>query len=151
MSFRRAITNNPCQLYEQSRLANETGAAVHLQPNCNGVLRRWGIFAEEFGAVELNRVQERSHLGQMLKDIDGSVSNKQWQHPWLLSHRVNLHEKLKTLVTAQEGSGPPAKLHTSSKIVNVDPEKGEVELADGTIVSGDVVLGADGIYVSCSV
>lgn len=138
---------HPEQLYEQSRFANETGAAVHLAPNSNGVLRRWGIFAEEFGAVESKRIVERHFSGQTIKDVDGTVPNKQWQHPWLLSHRVNLHEKLKALVTAEKGAGPPAKLHTSSKIVNLDSEKGWVELADGTTVQGDVVLGADGIYV----
>lgn len=32
----------------------------------------------------------------------------------------------------------------------MDAEKGKVELVDGTTVEGDVVLGADGIYVSHS-
>lgn len=101
--------------------------------------------------MRLDRIQERTNAGHILKDIDSSRPNKQWQHPWLLSHRVNLHEKLKTLVTAKEGPGPPAKLQTSSKIVSLDPERGQVELADGTTIVGDVVLGADGIYVSfCS-
>lgn len=99
----------------------------------------------------MNRLQQRTHTGHILQDMDSSVANKRWQHTWLLSHRVNLHEKLKNLVTAKEGSGPPAKLHTASKVVDLDPEKGQVELADGTTVIGDVVLGADGIYVSCSV
>lgn len=38
------------QLFEQSQFASELGAAVHLAPNANGILRRLGIFAEEFGA-----------------------------------------------------------------------------------------------------
>lgn len=136
------------QLYEQSRFANETGAAVHLAPNSNGVLRRWGIFAEEFGAVACNVIQERMAHGSVIKAIDCTESNKMWQHPWLLSHRVSLHEKLKSLATSEKGVGPPVKLHTSSKVVRMDPEKGEIELADGTTVTGDVILGADGIYVS---
>jgi succinate dehydrogenase/fumarate reductase flavoprotein subunit len=37
-------------LLEQSRFAQELGAAVHLAPNSNGVLRRLGIKAEDFGA-----------------------------------------------------------------------------------------------------
>lgn len=112
------------------------------------MLKRWGIHAEKFGAVRMDRIQERLSPGSVMKDIDCSVPNKQWQHEWLLSHRVNLHEKLKSLATSEEGQGPPAKLHTSSKVVSLDPEKGEVKLADGTTVVGDVVLGADGIYVS---
>lgn len=139
---------SPHQLYEQSRFANETGAAVHLAPNSNGVLRRWGIYAEEFGAVPTERVQERLSSGEIMKDVDCTVPNKMWQHPWLLSHRVNLHEKLKTLATSPEGVGTPAKLHTSSKVTRFDPEQGEVSLEDGTTVTGDVILGADGSYVS---
>jgi 2-polyprenyl-6-methoxyphenol hydroxylase-like FAD-dependent oxidoreductase len=38
-------------LLERSRFSQELGAAVHLAPNANGLLKRYGIFAEEFGAV----------------------------------------------------------------------------------------------------
>ena len=44
------------QIFEQSNLATETGAAIHLAPNSNGLLRRLGIFAEEFGANLMERV-----------------------------------------------------------------------------------------------
>lgn len=140
--------DNSLKIYEQSRFANETGAAVHLAPNSNGVLRRWGIYAEKFGATAMHRLHERDENGVLLNSKDLGQSNSQWQHPWLLSHRVALHETLKTLATAEEGAGPPAKLQTSSKVIGLDPERGEVTLADGTTATGDVVLGADGIYVS---
>ena len=45
------------QIFEQSRLATETGAAIHLAPNANGLLRRLGIFAEQFGAIPMERVR----------------------------------------------------------------------------------------------
>ncbi|ROV99928.1 hypothetical protein VMCG_06182 [Cytospora schulzeri] len=146
LSLRR--NGHQVNIFEQSRFANETGAAVHLAPNSNGVLRRWGIFAEEFGGTPLDRVQERSIEGPLIKDMDCRTMKKMWQHPWLLSHRVGLHESLKKLATNEDGAGPPAKLRTSSKVVSLDPEKGQVTLADGTIETGDVILGADGIYVS---
>lgn len=95
----------------------------------------------------MQRLIERSQPGDTIKDVDLREPNKMWQHPWLLSHRVNLHEKLKTLATAADGDGPPAELHTSCKVASLDPEKGTVTLEDGTNVTGDVVLGADGIYV----
>lgn len=141
LSLRR--NGHEVEVYEQSRFANETGAAVHLAPNSNGVLRRWGIFAEEFGAVHAERIQERQRTGEIVMDMDTTEQNKAWQHPWQFSHRVSLHENLKALAT-DEG----VALLTSSKIVDLDPAKGEVQLADGTKVVGDVVLGADGIYVS---
>lgn len=146
LSLRR--NGHHVQVYEQSRFANETGAAVHLAPNSNGVLRRWGIRAEEFGAVNADRIQERQRGGEVVMDMDTREQNKAWQHPWQFSHRVRLHEKLKSLATEEGGVGTPVELHTSSKIVDLDPAKGEVQLADGTKVNGDVVLGADGIYVS---
>lgn len=43
-------------LLEQSRFANEVGAAMHLAPNANGLLRRLGIFAETIGANVFERV-----------------------------------------------------------------------------------------------
>lgn len=45
------------QIFEQSHLATETGAAIHLAPNANGLLRRLGIFAEQFGANPMERVR----------------------------------------------------------------------------------------------
>ena len=44
------------QIFEQSRFATETGAALHLAPNANGILRRLGIFPEDFGANPTQRV-----------------------------------------------------------------------------------------------
>ena len=43
-------------LLEQSRFANELGAAVHLAPNANGILRRIGIYAETLGANPMEYV-----------------------------------------------------------------------------------------------
>lgn len=44
------------QLYERSTLAKEVGAAIHLAPNCHGILRRLGIFPESFGANPVHGV-----------------------------------------------------------------------------------------------
>ena len=68
--------------------------------------------------------------------------------PWMLSHRVRLHEELKRLATTSEGPGTPAVLKTSSVVVDVDPSTATVKFEDGTSVSGDLVLGADGVSVS---
>ncbi len=38
------------QIFEQSQFASELGAAVHLAPNANGILKRLGIHAEDFGS-----------------------------------------------------------------------------------------------------
>ena len=66
----------------------------------------------------------------------------------MLSHRVRLHEELKRLATTTEGAGTPAILKTSSPVVDVDPSTATAKFEDGTSVSGDLVLGADGVSVS---
>ncbi|KAK2005129.1 FAD/NAD(P)-binding domain-containing protein [Colletotrichum falcatum] len=133
-------------LYEQSRLANETGAAVHLAPNSNGLLRRWGIYAENFGANPMHHFKERDLHNKGGFDVDMTRSEARWQHPWQLAHRVYLHNELKNVAVAEDGVSPPAKLHVSSKVVGANPEKGEIQLDNGETVQADVVLGADGIY-----
>ncbi|KAI0817648.1 hypothetical protein GGR55DRAFT_621326 [Xylaria sp. FL0064] len=134
------------ELYEQSRSASETGAAVHLAPNANGILRRWGLFAETFGANNTDGVVERSFTGEIIRDVDLITPNKMWQHPWQLVHRVALHNKLKETATNKAGPGIPAVIKLSKKAVEVEADVGIVTLEDGTLVTADVVIGADGVY-----
>lgn len=72
-------------------------------------------------------------------------ANEMWQHPWLLAHRVHLHDALKHAATGAQGKGLPAKLHLKGRIVDVDAAKASITLEDGTTVQGDLVLGADGV------
>lgn len=139
------------QLYEQSRLINETGAAVHLAPNANGLLRRWGIYPETFGANPSLHFKERNLHNQGGFDVDISKSQDQWQHPWQLVHRAYLHNEIRNVAIQEGGVGSPAKVHVASKVVSADPEKGELKLENGTTIQADVILGADGIYVGFDV
>jgi hypothetical protein len=42
--------NRWVKIFEKSALAKEAGAALHLSPNANGLLRRLGIHADKHGA-----------------------------------------------------------------------------------------------------
>lgn len=54
------------QIFESAPVANETGAAIHLAPNANGILRRLGVFAEKFGANDCLGVRrDMGHDGRM--------------------------------------------------------------------------------------
>ncbi|UPK89255.1 hypothetical protein LCI18_000190 [Fusarium solani-melongenae] len=133
-------------LYEKSSFAVELGAGIHLTPNGNGILRRWGIFAEEFGGTLLNRRFEFHYNGELILDEDLTTPNLRWEHPWHLVHRVALHERLKRAATGEDGRGLPAILHTSSEVVHVSPERGKITLVNGTIIEADVIIGADGVH-----
>jgi 2-polyprenyl-6-methoxyphenol hydroxylase-like FAD-dependent oxidoreductase len=65
----------------------------------------------------------------------------------LLSHRVSLHDALKAAATGDGEGGRPCILKTSSRVSVVDPHAATVTLDDGSVFSGDLVLGADGVGV----
>ncbi|KAH7078764.1 hypothetical protein BKA63DRAFT_465371 [Paraphoma chrysanthemicola] len=133
-------------LLEQSRFANELGAAVHLAPNANGLLRRIGLIPENLGAITCRRFSQWLPNGKELFSVPLDPDAKRWQHPWQLAHRVNLHSELKRLATCEEGKGKPAILRTRSRVVDVDPASGTVTLDDGSTIVSDVVVGADGVH-----
>lgn len=58
-----------------------------------------------------------------------------------------LHDELKRIATSEDGEGEPVALVAATKVVGVDSEEGVVKLEGGEEVRGDVVVGADGIYV----
>ncbi|KAF2113756.1 hypothetical protein BDV96DRAFT_601233 [Lophiotrema nucula] len=132
-------------LLEQSRFANELGAAVHLAPNANGLLRRLGLWAEDIGANPTTRMTQYLPNGNVMFSGDLTTQNKIWQHPWLLAHRVHLHSELKKRATATEGKGRPATLRTSSKVASVTID-GKITLASGEQIHADVIVGADGVH-----
>ncbi|KAH1487235.1 hypothetical protein KXV92_001037 [Aspergillus fumigatus] len=132
-------------LFERSRFANEIGAAIHISPNANSVLLRLGVDATKFGAVETEMLRERSTDGKVLSTVPVKELASMWRNKWLLVHRAHLHEGLKAAALAP-GSGIPAELHTSSRVIDIDPHRATVTLEDGQVVQGDVVIAADGVH-----
>lgn len=64
-----------------------------------------------------------------------------WQHPWVLGHRVTLHNALKDAALQAK-----VELKLSSPVQAVDAEHGTVVLQDGTQQHADVIVGADGVH-----
>ncbi|KAH5100227.1 hypothetical protein HBI29_019800 [Parastagonospora nodorum] len=133
-------------LLEQSRFANELGAAVHLAPNANGLLRRMGFIPEHHGAVICKRLSQWLPNGKELFSVDLKRDAGRWQHPWQLAHRVSLHSELKRMATSEEGKGTPATLRLRSRVVDVDAQQGIVTLDSGEKIQSDVIVGADGVH-----
>ncbi|KAF2724111.1 FAD/NAD(P)-binding domain-containing protein [Polychaeton citri CBS 116435] len=112
-------------IYEQSRLLQETGAAIHTAPNSYSQLKRLGLDGND--AVPF--------------DLDTSNIT-----PWMLIHRAQLHTGLKELALSDQGAGNPVHLHTGSRIASVGAETVTVHFENGTSTQGDVILGADGVH-----
>ena len=68
--------------------------------------------------------------------------------PYRAFHRVDLHNELREMALRDDGKGPRVELKLGIKIVRVDVENAEIEMSDGTVVRGDLLVGADGIH-SC--
>jgi hypothetical protein len=67
--------------------------------------------------------------------------------PWLLFHRVDLHNGLKRLATIPRPStAAVAKVNLASEIADIDLA-GNITLADGTKMKKDLIVVADGIRV----
>lgn len=65
---------------------------------------------------------------------------------WYLIARVDLHNALKFRAASTDGPGHPVQIHTARTVAKIDCETAAVTLADGTTVSGDLVVGADGVH-----
>lgn len=135
-------------IFEQSKLSQETGAAIHLASNCNGLLRRMGLFAEDIGGVECTDVIEYlPHNGQLKYHIPAKkMGEKLWAHPWHLVHRAHLHTALREMALDPNGKGPAAKLHLASRVQKLDAANATISLEDGTEFQGDLLIGADGVH-----
>ena len=44
------------QIFEQSRFANEVGAAIHLTPNASGIMYQLGLDPRDHGAIPVIQV-----------------------------------------------------------------------------------------------
>lgn len=76
-------------VYEKSRLAQETGAAIHLAPNCHGILKRLGLDPRQHGSVPFRGLTEYMETGDVKQSLElGPINDMMWQHSWELIHRA---------------------------------------------------------------
>lgn len=134
-------------ILEKSRFATETGAAIHIPPNCAVLLKWLGLNPEEFGANSLNHMYRYDQHGTVTAHIEFTQAmRKNWVADWYLTHRVDFHNALKAAAVSADRDGEPVTLHTACKVVSVDEAAGTVTLEDGREFHGDVILGADGVH-----
>ncbi|KAK6602073.1 3-hydroxybenzoate 6-hydroxylase 2 [Botrytis cinerea] len=134
------------EIFEQSRFASETGAAIHIPSNVNGLLRRFGMVPEDHGANQTEWVSEYRPDGELVFSKDVRGLSKVFPYPWQLIHRVDLHNALKDIATSREGKGTPAILHTRSRVASVDVDTPSLTLENGSTHTGDFIIAADGIH-----
>ncbi|KAF1816415.1 FAD/NAD(P)-binding domain-containing protein [Eremomyces bilateralis CBS 781.70] len=133
-------------VFERSKLDNEAGAAIHLGSNCNGLLRRLGLFAEDIGGNPTLGIVQYTAAGNLTFNLDLRKPNLLWKHSWLLVHRAHLHKALYRFAADPAGKGNPAEMKISSCVASVNAEVSTITLENGDVFKGDVVIGADGVH-----
>ncbi len=133
-----------CEVFEQARLLGEVGAGVQVAPNAARLLHRLGLgewlreTAVRPRAIEMRRwddnsVLRRTPLGQACEQLFGA--------PYYTVLRADLHRGLVERV-------PAGTVHLGLRCTAVVERCDGVRLqfADGSSVTADVVIGADGIH-----
>ncbi|PQE22103.1 salicylate hydroxylase protein [Rutstroemia sp. NJR-2017a BVV2] len=134
-------------LLDKSSLSHEVGAAIHVQPNASRILLSWGFNTERARFVTATSGLFAS--AKDLKPIDEQFFNhieSEYGAKFYYSHRVDLHEELMRLATGEEGEGIPARLRNRAEVVKYNTEAGSVTLKDGSTLSADLIIGADGVH-----
>ncbi|SPO25639.1 related to Salicylate hydroxylase [Ustilago trichophora] len=133
-------------IFESSSFKTEIGAAIHTGPNASRILLKWGMDLERLESPNCRNIYEYHISGKLVSHRPVNTIDM-FGAPWLLNHRISLHKELQYLATSDDPTlpGEPAKLHLSSKVVQVDGQAGVITLADGRTFEGDIIVGGDGI------
>ncbi|KAJ5387649.1 Monooxygenase FAD-binding [Penicillium cosmopolitanum] len=117
----------------------EVGAGIQVSPNMLRLFDRWGvsdlIHAQDVALehIHVRRWEDGRLLGTM-------PVNKTFGQQVVI-HRADLHNALIEKALALDN----VKLRENCFVSSVDFSPASVTLADGTVVRGDIVIGADGI------
>ncbi|KAJ6610642.1 hypothetical protein B0H10DRAFT_406072 [Mycena sp. CBHHK59/15] len=118
------------------------GAGIQVGPNLSRLLIRWGL------KDQLDRTAVKPRAITFLRYSDGRrVGWTKWGEdmerdhgaPYYHIHRADLLDMLLQL------AAPYMTLLLDSRVVSVDPKLAQVTLANGNVVRGDLIIGADGI------
>ncbi|WDK23674.1 FAD binding domain-containing protein [Colletotrichum graminicola] len=135
-------------IYERSSLNHEFGAAINVPPNVARFLVAWGLDVVEaqFVPSESMYIFSPTQRDKVLAYSDFRHNINKYGAHLYYAHRVDLHSNLKRMATAPDGPGTPVTIKTKSEVMAYDPETPSMTLTDGTILTGDLLIGADGIH-----
>ncbi|KAL3961143.1 FAD binding domain-containing protein [Purpureocillium lilacinum] len=145
IALRRA--GHTVTILEQSRLLQETGAAISIAPNASPVLRSWGfdIAKSRMVAIKTGSILNGGDMSMVVPNYYVNIEEN-YGAPIYSVHRVDLHDQLKALATGDDGPGKPCKLHVRATAVDYDAANATVTLADGTVHQADLIIAANGVH-----
>ncbi|KEF62418.1 uncharacterized protein A1O9_00390 [Exophiala aquamarina CBS 119918] len=147
-----AQSGHNVELYERSKFANEIGAAINMCPNAARILSYYEFNfdrAMPTTVEELNLADGRTF--ELLHRSDTPDMGARFGAPWLLFHRVDLHNELKRMaIEPRPGRDAAAKVHLLTEVVDLDLD-GNLTLANGSQLRKDLIVVADGVRVCLAI
>jgi len=140
------------QVLEQATELREVGAGVQLSPNATRTLFKLGLNEAllSLACVASGKQIRLWNSGQSWTLFDlGTESMERYGYPYVTMHRMDLQGVLASAVSKLQ----PNAVRLGAKCVAVTQDEPDVpggqvrvKLADGEIVTGDVLVGADGVH-----
>lgn len=139
--------NRQITVLEQSRQNKEIGALISLQPNASKIVEStWGLKKRLAAARAI--VDE----GFRVYNTDGDLVNtvplktmKEFGADRLCFHRRDFHDQLKEAAVSSDRAGEPVTVRVASRVIDCNPLDGTVTLEGGEVVTGDLIVAADGM------
>ncbi|KAG9256277.1 FAD binding domain-containing protein [Emericellopsis atlantica] len=144
LSLRRA--GHSVHVFERSQLLHEIGAAIYVPPNATRFLTAFGLDPTALGFVQQKRASlvNRHTLESEVELANSETAMKVGGAKLWYAHRVDLHSGLKDLATGR-GAGTRVEIHAGQPVVSYNPDTPSITLENGTEVTGDLVVCADGV------
>jgi len=133
-------------VFERAASFGEIGAGLQLAPNATRVLKHLGVLdqVQEIGVLPQRLVLADAVTGDELTSLDVTDFETRYGGPYVVIHRADLLSILLEACRAQ----PSIELLTGKEVVSVEepgPDTIVVRCADGSSLTGDVLVGADGL------
>lgn len=144
IALRRA--GHRVKIYERYDYAGEVGASLSCASNGGRWLHEWGVDPYEAKPVILkDLIRHDWSTGAVEGEYSLGDYNEKFGFPYYNFHRIDIHSVLKKSATSVEGDGRPCEMVLNHKAIEVDYESGRVKFDNGTEISADLVIAADGI------
>lgn len=129
-------------VYERLTPEDSVGFAFRITPNSNRCLKFLGIDSMEGGAVSANSGRMMTSGGKLIAEFKENVDlEKANKGASVFAFRSSLQRQL---VDRMAEAG--VTLKTSRKVTSVDVDKITLTFDDGSIVSADLIIAADGVH-----
>lgn len=142
IALRRQMPALNVTIYEKAAQFSEVGAGLTLWANAVKALRKLGIQEDSLGGVRLMRSELLDSRGKAFSSIDMSVMDQDLGAPSIAVHRADL---LNVLLAETRRLGITVQSGVLCTGFRQDATGVEAHFENGSVVPGDLLIGADGI------